>query len=342
MTARALLTSAAALLLASCVKTVEDPSLRTPAAPRRPVAPPTPINRPTAVAEAISRQVRNAIDAGEGDVRLMAMRRKVALNPDDLPARIELAKGYIASGFPDVALEHYRVAAMRFPDSAEVAVELARTLRAMKLPGEARVALEQFVSGHAQAPADVLSWLAILHDEANEYATAEQYHRSAVEKRPTSDSLRNNLGYNLLLQGRNAEAAAEFRAALDIAPQSVVARNNLGIATVSDPADAVMQWQRVSDPATAHNNMAALLIEKGNYAEARKELDTALRYRADHQAALNNLQLVSELDGAAAQLRRAEAVNSIWRRFLYLLVGEGAVKPDTELNGSGGQSAASR
>jgi Flp pilus assembly protein TadD len=337
MMARALLTSAMALLLTSCVKYVQDPSLRTPAASAAPVA------RTTAVAEAINRQVRNAVDAGDGDLRLAAMRRRVAANPDDLSVRLQLAKAYIASGFPDIAVEHYRVAATRFPDSGEIVVELARTLRAMKLPAEARVALEQFVSGHPEAPADVLSWLAIIYDEAREYTAAEKYHRAAVEKRPKSDSLHNNLGYNLLLQERNAEAAAEFVRALDIAPESLVARNNLGVAaTASDPADAVMQWQRASDPATAHNNMAALLIEKGSYVEARKELDLALRYKPDHRAALNNLQLVSELDGAAAQLRRAELASSIWRRFLYLLVGEGAEKPDAELNGGGAPSAASK
>jgi Flp pilus assembly protein TadD len=336
MRARTLLTSAAVLLLSSCVKYVQDPSGRTPSAPALAPA------RRSAVAEAINRQVRNAVDAGDGDVRLTAMRRRIAANPDDLAARIDLAKAYAASGFPDIALEHYRVAAVRFPESAAIAVELARTLRLMKLPAEARLTLDRFVSSHTDAPADVLSWLAIIHDESAEYGAAEKYHRAAVEKRPNADSLHNNLGYNLLLQGRNTEAAAEFKQALEIAPQSVVARNNLGVATASDPANAVMQWQRVSDPATAHNNMAAVLIEKGNYAEARRELDRALRYRADHQAALNNLQLVSELDGAAAQLRRAELANSIWRRFLYLLVGESTAKPDAELNGGGAESAAAK
>ena len=48
------------------------------------------------------------------------------------------------------------------------------------------------------------------------------------------------------------------------------------------PREAVANWQSASDPATAHNNLAAVWIEKGNYPEARKELDLALGYNRAH------------------------------------------------------------
>src|SRR5688500_10222235 len=95
---------------------------------------------------------------------------------------------------------------------------------------------------------------------------AEKSYRAAIEKQPGSDALHNNLGYNLLLPGRNQEAAAEFRRALEIAPASVLARNNLGLAMVSDPQDTMLSWQSVDDRASAHNNLAAMLTQKGNYA----------------------------------------------------------------------------
>jgi Flp pilus assembly protein TadD len=40
-------------------------------------------------------------------------------------------------------------------------------------------------------------------------------------------SLHNNLGYNLTLQGKRGEAAAEFHRALAIDGNSEIARNNL-------------------------------------------------------------------------------------------------------------------
>ncbi len=99
----------------------------------------------------------------------------------------------------------------------------------------------------------------------------EKAHRAALELDPKRDSLHNNLGYNLLQQGKAKEAAAEFREALKLKPDSEVARNKLGMALAADPDpagsnDAILHWQSVSDPATAHSNMAALLIRQKRYA----------------------------------------------------------------------------
>jgi Flp pilus assembly protein TadD len=238
---------------------------------------------------------------------------------------MELAGAYILSGFPDMAVEHYRAAASRFPESAEVVIQLAKTLRIMQLPDESKATLEQFIARSADPSPEVLSWLGILQDQAGEYALAEKSYRAALEKQPGSDLLHNNLGYNLLLQGRNQEAAAEFRRALEIAPGSVLARNNLGLALASDPQDAMLSRQSVDDRASAHNNLAAMLIEKGNYADARRQLELALGYKNDHQAALKNLDIVSELDGGATALSWPLA-NAFWRRFLYILIGDNPPK----------------
>ena len=76
-------------------------------------------------------------------------------------------------------------------------------------------------------------------------------------------------------------------------------------------------WQSTSDPATAHNNLAAVWIEKGNYPEARRELDLALGYNRAHPAALRNLELVARLDGSPATLK-AKPLDSRatrWQRF---------------------------
>lgn len=302
----ALLASCGALV--SCVKTVQDVSLRAPVPPPRRAAP------STAMADMMRRQVRNAVDAGEGNLRIRTLRRQLAANPADLKARLELARHYVEAGFPEIALEHYRFAAARFPDSAEVAILLARTMSSIGLPAEARAHLQAFVAGHPGPGWETLSWLAILQDRVGEYREAEANHRAAVNLRPASDALHNNLGYNLLLQGRNQEAAAEFRRALEIAPASALARSNLGIALAAQPGQAVAELQAVTDPATAHSNLAAVLIERGEYEAARREIEAALGYRKDHPAALSNLQLLSELDGGAPGLAGV-AARSAWQKF---------------------------
>jgi Flp pilus assembly protein TadD len=194
----------------------------------------------------------------------------------------------------------------------------------------------------------------LLRDESGDWKSGEKAHRKAVALAPGRDDLHNNLGYCLLKQGRKDDAAEEFRAALKINSQSITARDNLGLALVGNPAgnplgnqagnskDAVLNWQSVSDPASAHNNMAVALIEAGNYAEARREIEIALSYNQQHPAALKNLRLVSQLDGKAAQVTtpvrppsRIARVRAAWGRFF----GEGE---DSQVNKDSGSAVASR
>src|ERR1700722_10879512 len=103
----------AASLSVSCVhqvRTTVDYSAPTPsarAAAPKPVPP-------------FERQIENAKDAGDGDYLLRELRRRMAAEPDNLEVRLELIEHYTREGLPDLALEHCRLAAVRFTDSAEI------------------------------------------------------------------------------------------------------------------------------------------------------------------------------------------------------------------------------
>ncbi|MEO8126846.1 MAG: tetratricopeptide repeat protein [Bryobacteraceae bacterium] len=263
---------------------------------------------------AMKRQIANAADAGEGDTIARTLRQRMAADPSNLKIRMELARHYEESGIPELAAEHYRLASQLAPDSPEAAVGHARMLRRLDLSAQALTTLAKFQSDHHHVSPEVLNWLGILQDEAGDFAKAEASYRAALILNPKSDAVHNNLGYNLLLQNRMSQAADEFRTALAIAPQSQIARNNLGVALASQPREAVLHMQSVSDPATAHSNLAAVLIEQGAYKQAREELRIALGYRKDHPAALSNLLLLSQLDGQPLAVP-ASASSSHWKRF---------------------------
>ena len=286
------------------------------------------------------RQIRNAKDAGDGDYELRVLRDKTAAEPGNITARLELAKAYKVRGYPDVGLEICRLAAARFPESGEVQLALAEALRGMNRRDEAGAGLEAFLKAHAQTGPEYYSWLGILRDESGQWEAAEAAHRRALELRPQTAYLHNNLGYNLLMQKKEPEAAAEFREALKLDPRSLVARNNLGLALAHQDAaaEAIAMWQAGSDAATAHNNMAAVLMEKGNYAAARKELEIALSYNIAFQPAVKNLELVSRLDGQPASLP-AKSDQNWWERwktgFVKLWVGpldnSNSIKPAAKI-----------
>jgi len=294
---------------------------------------------PSAVATVMKRHAINAVDAGDGDLRVRALRQKMAAEPDNLAVRLELARHYERAGYPELAVEHCRLAAARFPGSVEVQLSLARLLRDQGLTAEAAAGLARYLEPQ-KATRDLWtawSWLGILRDDLGALPAAELAHREALKLRPGQDSLHNNLGYNLLLQGRNGEAADEFRRALDIRPASQIARNNLGQALTSQPGQALLHWQSVSDPATAHSNLGAVLIERGQYRDARREIDIALGYRRDHPAALRNLQLVSELDGQPAAIG-VRVTDGWWKRF-GRAVGKALIGTETKKTGEASKTA---
>jgi tetratricopeptide (TPR) repeat protein len=278
----------------------------------------------------MQRQIANAADTGVGDYLARELRQKMAAEPDNQSVRLELIDYYTRSGYPELALEHCRLAVARFPEWAEPQLRMARLLSGMKLTREAADGLGAFLGAHPQKAPEYDSWLGILRDQLKDWPAGEKAHRAALALDTTRDSLHNNLGYNLLMQNRPKEAAVEFREALKLRPDSEVARNNLGMALASIPDetsspavtssagtsnnDAVLHWQSVSDPATAHSNMAALLIRQKRYPEARRELDLALGYNKNHPAALANLKLVSELDGKPAVIP-IRPVQTKWSRF---------------------------
>jgi tetratricopeptide (TPR) repeat protein len=262
------------------------------------------------------RQVRNAIDAGEGDLQFRQLREKVAAEPDNIAARLELAKAYRERGLHEVALEISRLATARFPESGPAQLSLVRDLREVNRRAEAIAGLEEFLKAHPQTSPEYYSWLGILRDESKLWPLGEPAHRKAVELAPTTDYLHNNLGYNLLMQKKSDDAAAEFREALRLNPASELARNNLGLALANSnaAAQAVASWQSTSDSASAHNNLAVVWMEKGNYAEARKELELALSYDKTNAAALKNLELVSRRSGTPATVTLEDPPATRWAR----------------------------
>jgi tetratricopeptide (TPR) repeat protein len=276
------------------------------------------------------RETVNAVDAGDGDLEIAGLRRETLSHPADVDVRIRLAQAYAVRGLPDLAVEHYRLAADRFPDSLKAALALARMLHRTGEKDEALARLTAFLHAYPQPAAEPYEWQGILNDDVGNWEASQRAYETALlyssPTSPTAAELHNNLGYAMLMQYHYNSAAVEFRQALRIKHDFVLARNNLGIALATNPEgdrkDAILNWQAVSGPAAAHNNMAALLIERGDYTAARKELETALGYDQQNAQAIFNLALVAEREGKPAvlpqqntQVKAARQSNPVYRFF---------------------------
>jgi Flp pilus assembly protein TadD len=266
----------------------------------------------------LMRQVENAVDFGDGDPEARRLRQRLAANAGDLDARIALAKLYASRGLPDLAIEHYRLAADLNPGLPGVTLLLAKALRDMNEPAEASRVIATFVIKHPHDSWELLSLQGILEDEQGRFKQGEASYRAALAIDSAQASLHNNLGYNLLLQGHAESAAEEFHQAIAIDPHSAVAHNNLGTALMfaksGKSEQAFAEWRKSGDPAAAHSNLAAVFLEQGHYPEARQEIAAALQFKPDYPAALKNLRLVAAADGGAATPPPAVARVNLWKR----------------------------
>jgi Flp pilus assembly protein TadD len=285
----------------------------------------------------LARQVENAVDFGDADVEARRWRKRLAANASDLDARLALARLYVDRGQPQLAVEHYRLAAELNPDLAGVTLLLAKSLRDLNEPAEALRIIAAYVKGHPKESWELLSLAGILEDEQGLFKPAEAAYRAALAIDSTQSSVHNNLGYNLLLQGNAEAAAAEFRKAIEIDPRSVIAHNNLGTALMwaksGKSEQAFSEWRKSGDGAAAHNNLAATFLEQGHYQEARQELASALELRPDYPAALKNLKLVAAADGGPATPAPATPKVNLWKR---MTSGLSKDKKETMIDKPGG------
>ena len=280
----------------------------------------------------MKRQILNAVDAGDGDVTVRELRRAILEQPERLDLRLELVKHFEKLGEAELVVEHLRLLSERFPANEDLNLRLARSLRSGGARDEALRILRNLTARQSVDSPAVWSLTGILLDELNRPMEGEAEHRRALEfarrdeMSADVDIYENNLGFNLMEQGRRDEAVVLFEAALARRPRSEVARNNLVTALASgkegemDTPAILAHWKSVIDPASAHNNLAAVLMEQGRYPEARAELEQSLKLRFDLPAAWKNLQLLSELDGqpvtvpAPEPKKALDAKNSGWKK----------------------------
>lgn len=164
----------------------------------------------------------------------------------------------------------------------------------------------------------VLSDLAVVLAGSGREDEAEAALRRALELQESHPLAHNNLGLLLCAQGRAAEAQRAFRRALQLREAYPEAHNNLGalLAREGLAAEAEAAYRRALDLRQAypeaHNNLGVLLSRQGRTAEAEAAHRRALQLREPYPEAHNNLGVL-----LAARGRTVEA-EAAYRRALEL------------------------
>jgi serine/threonine protein kinase/Flp pilus assembly protein TadD len=172
-------------------------------------------------------------------------------------------------------------------------------------------------------------------------ADPERFLRQAQWLHPTDFWLNLDLGSALLRNGKPAEAAGFFRAALAVRPDCSFVYNKLGVALIhaGKAEEAVAAYRRALDldskNAAAHYNLANALSDRGQTELAVAEYRRAIEAdRTVASSAHNGLGLMfgarGQVEEAIAEYRRAIAVDPTSSAPHYnlgmLLAGQGKVQ----------------
>ena len=142
----------------------------------------------------------------------------------------------------------------------------------------------------------------------------------------------NSRGIELLKEGKTNEAITEFQKAVQLDPNYVPARQNLGHAydRQGRSEEAMAQYRKAAelDPKSSvvYNNLGVLYDKKGLYDEAIGEFEKALQINPGDATALKNLEtakknkaVIEERKKAIAQAQQAVEANPKDPRAAYNL-----------------------
>ena len=210
-----------------------------------------------------------------------------------------------ALGFFDVYPMRYSFVANHFQYLASLGPIVAVVAVAANLLADrprARVAL----SGVLLAGLGALAWR-----QALPYRNPEALWRDTLAKNPSAMIAHNNLGTELLGQGRRREAREEFEEAIRLARGSSAwePHNNLGRVLLQEGqlAEAAEQFQEAVRLAAAwphhpavcviHNNLGLAFLNQGRVAEAAAQFERAVQLRPEYTDALYNLGNARAIEG---------------------------------------------
>lgn len=120
------------------------------------------------------------------------------------------------------------------------------------------------------------------------------HYRAAIELNPYSDKAHSNLGLALVAEGKIDEAITHYRAAIDFDPNNEVTHSNIGIALAlagkyEEAAEHYRTAMKLNPHSdNTHNNFANLLMKQGKIEEAAMHYRRAVEINPFNQEAYAN------------------------------------------------------
>jgi len=227
----------------------------------------------------------------EKDPDLRKLTEHLAAHPDDIDARLAVAKTYLEAGLYYPAYQEYQ----RVRATAEPRADVERGLALIwDKWGDYALAHTYAVNAVQLDRLSAEAWdlLARIELHRGDFAAAVTAFKKAENLGRGDAVLFANLGYALLRLNRLDQARTYLEQAIALNPALPQAHNHLGIVLVrlGLPDLALAHFKQTSEPAVALSNLGAVYLEQGQREEARKYFREALALKADYGLAQDNLR----------------------------------------------------
>jgi Tfp pilus assembly protein PilF len=242
-----------------------------------------------------------------GNIQLSRLHFAFALkkNPDSVDALNGLGTIAYKEHKTSEAGNLFRLALEKAPENSQARLYLGKISREQADLTSSLLWLNKAAELNPENP-EILTELAITNDTIGQehLVFAEPLYRKVVDLRPNSAAAHNNLGFNLLLQGRYVEAIETFAKSLTIDPQNARTKNNLATAYLlnNENDKALTLYEGAVGKAAAYNNLGYIYMTQGNWDQAEKAFKTALAINpVFYTKAQENLERLNRLRSDAAR-----------------------------------------
>jgi tetratricopeptide (TPR) repeat protein len=219
---------------------------------------------------------------GQFDKATQWLNAQMQKHPDRRELRLALANTSVLAQKYDIAVDLFSKLVAQEPESPDLQLRLAETYRRM---GKIPQAIEHFRRVRQLQPnsADAAVWLALLLHQSGREADAKVEYEQILRLQPDNAVALNNLAYVIAEQGGDLDVALTYaQRAKQKLPQSLEISDTLGWIYLKKQlaANALEIYNdlvlKAPKRATFRYHRGMALFQRGDKAQARKELEAAL------------------------------------------------------------------
>jgi len=190
---------------------------------------------------------------------------------------------------------------------------------AVELHGQGRVdgAVEKLVAAtvlQSNFP-EAYNLLGVCFDEKGQYRLAQEEYKKALKIEPNNSRFLNNIGYSYYLAGDYGNSVKQYKRGLKITPNDRRMHNNIGLAygRKRDYDKARQHFVVAVGEVGAYLNLGYIYSQEGEYDDAIKCYDLALKMQPDSLPAMSNLAQLYERTG---RLREAGNLQAQYKKLV--------------------------